>query len=248
MKSQEALDADLQLSLYHLGLTRRWPHIDPAVISLSLYYIKHNEKLTTVRTPAQTEQTQEHIRSIIRDIEERTTTGDFPPQPSVLCDWCGYKSMCPAWKFLYSSKQTAVRSKQDIEKNIEEYFALKKKDTEITKRIAELQADIKSYMNQEGLTRVFGDEGSIAKTVQERYTYDFEKIKQALLKHNRLDVWEVILTPDDKKLKKALNSLPFPLQEQIFETRSIAKKFEVLTATMKKNAVEELTTEEPRMP
>ena len=234
MKSQDAVDADLQLSLYHLGLMRRWPHIDPAAVSLSLYYVKHNEKLTTLRTAEQTEATKEHIRSVIRDIEQRTETNDFPPQPSALCDWCGYKSMCPAWKFLFQKQEAGIMNYEEIQKGIEEFFVLKQQTKEADKRMGELQNNIKNYMDAEGITRVFGKSGVISKTVQERYQYDFEKIKQTLAKHNRLDIWETLLTPDDKKLKNAITTLPSPLKADILEARSVAKKFDVLTATMKK--------------
>lgn len=233
MKSQDALDNDFQLSLYHLALTKRWPHIDPGAIALSLYYVKHNEKLSTARTSAQTEETKQHLLEIIRDIETRTSPDDFPPQPSALCDWCGYKAICPAWKFLFSTKQTTVSSKEDIEKRITEYFALKKQGTETTKRLVALQMEIKAYMEQEGVTRIFGDAGTISKTIQERYAYDYEKIRTTLEAHHRLDVWNALLIPDDKKLKTMLPTLPSPLKEQVLEARSIAKKFEVLSAKSK---------------
>ena len=234
MKSQESVDTDLQLSLYHLGLVRRWPHIEKATVVLSLYYVKHNEKITTTRSPTALEAVYKNILVTIHDIKDRTSSGEFPPQPSALCDWCGYKAMCPAWKFLYSAKQTVLSNKLDIEKIIIEYFEIKKTAQKQTKRLAELQADIKAYMDQEGLTRVFGDGGSISKTVQERYRYDYEKIKAVLADHNRMDVWEAIMSPDDKKLKTALGSLPSPLKEKVLEARSVLRQFETLTTTIKK--------------
>ncbi len=236
MKSQEGVDNDLQLSLYHLGLLRRWPHIASHMVTLSLYYVKHNEKITTIRKAEDSERMQQELLAIIRDIENRTASDDFPPQPSALCDWCGYKAMCPAWKFLYSNKQIAVSGIQNIEKTITEYFTLKKASQDTAKRLAELQTDIKLYMDQEGLTRVFGDMGVISKTVQERFSYDYEKIHAALEAANRLDVWNALLKPDDKQLKAIITSLPEPLKEQVLEARSDAKKIDVLTATFKKNA------------
>ncbi len=237
MKSQEAVDQDLQLSVYHLGLTRRWPHIDPARISLSLYYVKHNEKLSTARTSEQTEATRERILAAIREIGQRSATNDFPPQPSALCDWCGYKSICPAWKFLYQNQESEIKNQEEIQKDIEELCTLKRQGTDAAKRILELQKNIKEYMNAENLTRVFGDGGMISKTAQERYQYDFEKIKQALVAQNRMDVWEALLAPDEKKLKKMITALPSPLQEIVEEARIQTRKFEVLTVSLKKQKV-----------
>src|SRR3989338_10140573 len=135
MKSQEGADNDLQLSLYHLGLLRRWPHIPANNIALSLYYVKHNEKITTARKQEDSTRVEERVLGTIREIEARMASNDFPPQPSALCDWCGYKAMCPAWKYLFSNKQTVVSSKEEIEKHIQEYFTLKKQALNTTKRL-----------------------------------------------------------------------------------------------------------------
>jgi putative RecB family exonuclease len=242
MKSQEALDADLQLSLYHMGLMRRWPHITPDSIALSLYYVKHNEKLTTTRTKEHTEEIKQNVLTTIRDIKNRTTTDDFPPQPSILCDWCGYKAMCPAWKFLYTKKAVV---EPPIEETLKEFFTLKKQGTESAKRIAELQAHIKTYMEQEGVTRVFSTDGIVAKKLQERFAYNFEKVKEILTAHNRLDIWELLLSPDEKILKKKIKELPTPIQIDIESARELAKQFDMLTVSTKVEDVE-INEVEPR--
>ena len=55
MPSQDALNRNLQLSLYSLGLQNRWPHLKPEDIKLSLYFLKHGEKLTAKPAPDATE-------------------------------------------------------------------------------------------------------------------------------------------------------------------------------------------------
>jgi len=47
MPSQEMVDKNLQLSIYHLGLIKRWPHISPGEVKLSLYFLEHGEKIST---------------------------------------------------------------------------------------------------------------------------------------------------------------------------------------------------------
>ncbi|MEK9183689.1 MAG: PD-(D/E)XK nuclease family protein, partial [Patescibacteria group bacterium] len=99
MPGQKELDNDLQLSVYHLGLTKRWPHLDPNKIKLSLYFLKHREKISTTRTREQLKDTQRAILSVISDINDRIRDSyNFPPTPSALCDWCGYRRICPMWK------------------------------------------------------------------------------------------------------------------------------------------------------
>lgn len=234
MQSQASLDQDLQLSLYHLGLVRRWPHLESNTISLSLYYLKHSEKITTTRSPEDLDRIKRVVLETIHEIEERQKTGEFPPQPSALCDWCGYKPICPAWKYLYEKKEVEIKNKEDIEKVIQEFFDLRKQDKEISKRMAELQADIKAYMDQEKLTRVFGAEGIIAKKLMERYTYDFEKIKEILSSQNRLDIWDTLFSPDAGKLKKILKEIPPNLREKIEEAKNLAKSYEMLSVSSKK--------------
>lgn len=235
MKSQEAVDSDLQLSLYHLGLTRRWPHISPDAIQLSLYYVKHGEKMTTTRTAEETKRTATAVLGMIRAIEAGRETGEFPPQPSALCDWCGYKPLCPAWKHLYQKKDAGTNPEvENIDIMLAEFFTLKKINQETEQRIAELQAILKAYMEREGLTRLFDKSGTIAKKVQERFAYDFKKVKAALEAAGRTDIWQALFAPDEKKLKQLAKTLPLPLRQQLDEARILAKRYEVLTVSTKK--------------
>jgi crotonobetainyl-CoA:carnitine CoA-transferase CaiB-like acyl-CoA transferase len=86
-------------------------------------------------------------------------------------------------------------------------------------------------MDQEGLTRLFGDEGRIEKKTIQRYAYDFEKIKTLL---SPIGKWEDILEADEKKLRTILAEIPEPIREQIKQARSVAKEYSVISATLKK--------------
>src|SRR3989344_1165267 len=61
LPSQAKVDGDLQMSIYALGLQRRWPHVAPETITLSLYFLKHGEKLSTKRTADANAATQEDV-------------------------------------------------------------------------------------------------------------------------------------------------------------------------------------------
>ena len=50
LPAQSTVDDDLQLSVYHIALLDRWPNIEAKNVKLSLYFLKHNEKITTKRT------------------------------------------------------------------------------------------------------------------------------------------------------------------------------------------------------
>ncbi len=191
MPSQDMLDKDLQLSIYNLGLIKKWPHLDPADIKLSLYYLKHNEKIETKRTPAQLENTK---KEILEEINEIQNTKDFIPTPSALCDWCGYKKICPMWKHLYQSQISNLKSQKEIEKDISEYFELKNENKKNNKKIAEIQANVYNFMNEEKVERVFGQDGYLTRTVQERASFDTKEMKKIL---DELGKWD-----EEKFVKK----------------------------------------------
>ncbi len=232
MPSQDALNRDLQLSLYSLGLQKRWPHLAAADIKLSLYFLKHGEKLTAKPAPDATERTQEKMLKTIREIQNRIREGKpFEPMPSILCNWCGYRPICPAWKHMYRNKEAAIKNQVEADNSINEYLKLKKSQASIVARLDELQEHIKAYMDTEGLTRVFGNDGYISKKTQQRHEYDFEKVKELLSPFGK---WDSILSADAAKLKQILYEVPESTRIAIEEARAIAKEYEVITASLKK--------------
>lgn len=235
---QAEVDQNLQLSLYHMGLLRRWPHIDPHTIRLSLYFLKAQEKLVTSRTKEALAETRAKTLAIINEIEQKRKTSDpkaFPPTPSALCNWCAYKPICPAWKHLYQNQKSNIKNQNllgevDIKQIIKEYFNTKDADTKNKKRLGELTDHIHAYLDKEGLERVFGDEGSILRKTSERASWDTDKLRPVLLE---LGLWEQVAAPDTKKVKALLPSLPHEAQAKLAEAK-IIKISLILTASKKK--------------
>ncbi len=233
MPSQENVNKDLQLALYSLGLQRRWPHVDADSIALTLYFVKHGEKLTTSASVEKTEATKKEILKRISEIQKRLTEGKpFEPMPGPLCDWCSYRPICPAWKHLYRKQQVASSMQQgDIEARMSEYFKLQKEKKDAETRIKELQQAIREYMDAEGVTRVFGNEGYISKKTQQRYAYDMERIRELL---SPIGKWEAVLKADETRLKKILGEIPEGIRAEVLAARSVTKEFTTLTASSKK--------------
>ncbi|MBI2039169.1 MAG: PD-(D/E)XK nuclease family protein [Candidatus Niyogibacteria bacterium] len=233
MPSQEKADANLQLSIYHMGLTHRWPHLKDKTIRLSLHFLKHNEKITTARSAEHLRETRESIISTIREIEAKKTTSDFEPIPSPLCDWCGYRPMCPVWKHLYT-KDEKTPDADEIKAVIHEYLELKAESQKNTKRIKELYATLANYMQKENLLRVFAPDGSISRTIKTAVDYDLDGVRAIL---ESIGKWNEILKADERKLAALIPSLPPEVQEKIaaFATPKIT---ETLTVSRKKLAAE----------
>lgn len=227
LPSQESVDNNLQLSLYRLGITNRWPNLKFDQVTLSLYFLKHGVKISTVRTEDQLEATKIKVSNIIADIEAKK----FQPVPSPLCDYCGYRNICPIWRHELVKNELGVKDQEQLNNILKEFFELKNAIQKDSQRLEELKAIIGEYCDQNKIERVFGEEGYITRTVQRRYTYDSEKIKSVL---GPLGRWEEVLRVDDTKLKTLLASLSLSAQEQIKGAKIVDKEFRTLTATKKK--------------
>ena len=232
MPSQASLHDNLQLSLYALGLQKRWPHLDPAKIALTLYFLKHQESLHAKPTQESLQKTEEKVAAIIREIEAKIAEKkEFEPVPTALCNWCNFRPMCPAWQHLYRKDAAdATLDEKEIAEKTDEYLTLLKDKKEKETRIKKLQQIIASAMESKGLTRVFGSDGYLTKKTQQRYSYDLEKVKALL---TPLGKWEEILTADATKLKKILSEIPEDIRAAIAQTRMLAKEFTVITPSLK---------------
>lgn len=198
LPSQQDIDSNLQLSLYCLGLMDRWPQFakqGPENIKLTFYFLKHQEALSTKRTKEQLDNVKEKVWESLAEIEK----SDFPPIPSPLCDWCGYRRICPMWKHLYK-KQTSIDDEQ-VKRIVDEYFELKEVNTKNNKRIDELKELIEGYLDKEKLERVFGKEGYITRLIQVRYEYDKEKLKEILKKIPKKEKKYIVLRASKKPAK-----------------------------------------------
>ncbi len=232
MPSQDEVDRDLQMSIYSLGLQRRWPHLKAEDIRLSLYFLKHGEKLSTSRSAEATLATTHDLLRDLSAIQAKLSTGErFEPAPGPHCDWCPYRPICPAWRHLYKRQESGIKNQEEIDAALKEYFEILKGQRQSEARLAELKSKISAYMEAEGYDRVFGEVGYLARSQQKRFTYDFEKVRQIL---EPLGKWEEILAADERKLKTIVKGLPLEIQSKIEEAKVVTSEFTLLTASAKK--------------
>ncbi len=229
MPSQEMLEDNMQLALYSLALKSKWPNLNPENIKTSLYFLKHNEKISTNGSLDKLELAKKNILTIINEIEKRIENDDFPPTTGPLCGWCGFKKICPMWSHEYKKEDVVTVDEKQIQSIIDEFFEIKTSEEANKKRIAELRNSILSYMDDNTLGRVFGDTGYITKNEQERYTFNMDSVKPILENINK---WDEILAPDTKKLEALLPSLSDDYQKEILDSRN-KKTFTVLKQTKK---------------
>jgi len=219
LPSQSQVDTNLQLAIYHLGLINRWPHLKNTPIKVSLYFLKHNEKLSTIRSHSHIKETEEKILEIISEIKK----SKFEPNPNPLCDWCEFQPHCPIYKHKF------VRQKiknEEIEKTIHEYLLIKDQSKKNTKRLAELSGIINQYCDENKFERVFSEDGYITRSALERYSYDEQKIAEAL---KAIGKWNDVLSFDAKKLKEIFDNLPRDVRQKIDEAKSVKKEYKMLS-------------------
>lgn len=232
LPAQEKVDRDLQLSIYAMGLQKRWPHVESKKIKLSLQFLKHDEKLSTSRSEEDFKKTEADVIETIRDIESRVKDGrEFEPVVSPLCDFCSFKPLCPAWKHLYKNVKSEEIDGEKIPEVMSEYFKLRDEKSKIEARLKELNRLLTRYLVEEQIDRLFDDQGVIAKRMLEKYQYDFEAIRLIL---EPLGKWQEVLQASETRLKAILKELPEWAREEVKKARSLVRSSPVLTATRAK--------------
>ncbi len=229
MPSQETVDKDLQLAVYHIGVANRWPSLalanEKRPVKVSLYFLKHGEKLSSIRTPENLEETKENIVKSFKKIADAYKLSEFNALPNVLCDWCGYQRHCPFFKHKFKEAKLFFND-QDVKALIGEYTKLKDEIDERDKRLGEIKTDLSKFMDQERLERLFGEDGYITRSAIQRFKYDKETLRLIL---EPLGRWQDVLKIDDVKLKKVAKELPPAKRAKIEEARKIDKEYKILS-------------------
>ena len=132
---------------------------------------------------------------------------------------CGYKNICPMWKQKF--KELRRVDTEEVSKIIADYIEHKNKSAEIKYKLEELQDKISQYMDQEGVDRVFGENGIIARTLRKTYKYDEKKLREIL---EPLDKWEDVLKVDGIALRNILGVLPYSVRKEAEKAKVVDKE------------------------
>ena len=90
-QGQEEADKDMQLSMYSLWVRDKF---DTKKVVLKWHMLAFGEDVESTRTDDQLDKLQGEILEKIREIE---STKEFPTHVTGLCNYCVYKSICPAF-------------------------------------------------------------------------------------------------------------------------------------------------------
>lgn len=97
LPSQEQVDSDRQLGLYHIGVQKRWPDIRN--IKLVWHYLAFDRELVSSRSE---EAIARLVGGTTKLIDEIELAKEFPPKESGYCEWCEYPDLCPLRKHFYT--------------------------------------------------------------------------------------------------------------------------------------------------
>lgn len=227
--SQEKVDQNLQLTIYLKAFLERYPKERENLekITVSLYYLPHGMKISSHRTQEDLARLDERFAQVVADI----TGGHFEPILSPLCDWCPFQEICPLWKHKFA--ETRKYETAEVRDAIKEYLALTRQMSSQKARLAELKDLLFAYLKQEGVERMFDEQGIIAKSIRKTYGYDIGRLRAIL---EPLDKWNEVIKVDATALKRILPSLPSPTKRLIEETKELERETESLS--VKKGKVE----------
>ncbi len=92
MPTKEKVENDRQLALYSIAIKEKFGY--DKEVRLIWHYLSFNRKIKSRRTDEQLKKLKKETLNLIKEIKSTT---QFPPTRSVLCNWCEYRSICPAW-------------------------------------------------------------------------------------------------------------------------------------------------------
>lgn len=70
----------------------------PQSVEVELLYLKDGVRFHKVVDESDVENVASVVNEVRQGIESRCKSGSFEPQTSILCNWCGFKSICPSWQ------------------------------------------------------------------------------------------------------------------------------------------------------
>jgi putative RecB family exonuclease len=150
-KTQDEVDRDKQLGIYQIAVNHFWPEAED--IRLSLFFLRTNQKLTTVRVASELNDLKKEIIATCDKIETDT---EFKPRRNPLCDWCDYKHLCPLF---------GGQGSTEIDRKIDDYVRTQEK-------IAKLEAEINQHFDNSKVDQIESRTGTL---IRKNKKFTFKK-------------------------------------------------------------------------
>ena len=168
LPSQEDVDNDRQLGLYHIGIQKRWPDIRD--VRLVWHYLAFDRELVSSRSA---EAIANLAQDAMRLIDEIESTEDFPPRESGQCDWCEYPDLCPVRKHFYTVEALPVNEylSEPGVVLVNKYAELKEKAAEIDRETEKVREAIIDYARRGQVQMIRGSDRKVRVVFDKRLRF-----------------------------------------------------------------------------
>ena len=162
LPSQKQLEKDKQLAIYALGIKHKY--LDVKNITLVWHFLKFNKEM---RLNPSNQQLSKLSSQLISSIDAIENTKKYPRNPSVLCNWCSYKPICPQYSHLYQIREQRENRyhKRTGKQLVDQYISLKKQTNQqkldIYIELDQLKKDLIDYAKREQLDVIYGSRSKI---------------------------------------------------------------------------------------
>jgi len=167
LPTQKDVDGDRQLAFYQIAVQNDYK--DAKKVKLVWHFVAFDKDVVSTRGKKQLSQLKAETLALVKKIGKAGEKGAFPPKKSQLCGWCGFRSICPAWKHVVKvefmpENQFAQDSGVQL---ATKYAGLHAKKTELEEKIGELREAITAYAKKEGVEVIVGKDCRISvKTIE----------------------------------------------------------------------------------
>jgi len=154
MLYQEDADSDRQLAMYAKWVKDKFK--DAKSVKLLWHMLAFNKEVISERNEQQLEKLQQDIMNKIKEVESAT---EFPTNVTALCNYCGYKSICPSFRHQreLESKVEVQQFKEDEGvKLVDEFAEIKNKLNELKEKEEDLKEKIKAFAEQKDVDTIYG--------------------------------------------------------------------------------------------
>lgn len=191
LKAQGELDEDRQLAMYSLWVKDNFK--DCKSVKLVWYFLAFDKEMVSERNEEQLLNLKLDVQNIIKEIEN---CKDFPTTVSNLCDWCAYKSMCPAWKHEIELETKTEEEFKDDDgvKLVDELDKLEFSRKNFEEEIERIKEKLIKFAKQKALSVVWGSnkKASIKEYTKVEYPYDKKELTELLKIKGLYDKYSMI--------------------------------------------------------
>jgi len=154
IKDQEEADSDRQLAMYSFWVKDKFK--DAKSIKLVWHLLAFNKEVVSERTE---EQLKKLMQEVIDRIKEIKSAKEFPTNVSALCNYCGFRYLCPSFKHkleLEAKEEVRQFKEDDGVRIVDRFSEIKSKLKELQDEEDKLKQELIEFAKQKGLDVVYG--------------------------------------------------------------------------------------------